>query len=46
MPPRGSAQGIDQCAQTPFLNPDPFQQWHGAESSQGEDQWRELYGPP
>ena len=22
--PRGSTQGIEQCTQTPFLNPDPF----------------------
>ena len=30
--PRRSAQGIEQCTQTPFLNPDPFQQWHGVEN--------------
>ena len=30
--PGGSAQGIEQCTQTPFLNPDPFQQWHGVKN--------------
>ena len=29
---RGSTQGVEQCAQTPFLNPHPFQQWHGVEN--------------
>ena len=27
--PRGDAQGIRCCMQTPFLNPDPFHQWYG-----------------
>ena len=30
--PRGSTQGVEQHAQTPFLNPDPFQQGHGVEN--------------
>ena len=27
--PRGSTQGAEQHAQTPYLNPDPFQGLHG-----------------
>ena len=30
--PGGSTQGIEQCAQTPFLNPKPFQQWYGVKN--------------
>ena len=30
--PRGSAQGVEQCTQTAFLNPGPFQQWHRVEN--------------
>ena len=30
--PGGSTQGVEQHAQTPFLNPDPFQQWHGVKN--------------
>ena len=30
--PGRSVQGREQHAQTPFLNPDPFQQWHGVEN--------------
>ena len=32
MSPKGSTQGIEQHALTPFLNPDPFQQWHGVKN--------------
>ena len=28
----GGSQGIGWCTQTPFLNPDPFQHWHGIEN--------------
>ena len=28
-PPEGCSQGIKTTLQTPFLNPDPFQQWYG-----------------
>ena len=28
-PPDGGSQGIKPPQQTPFLNPDPFQHWHG-----------------
>ena len=31
-PPAGGSQGIGQCTQTPFLNPDPFQHWHGVKN--------------
>ena len=31
-PQGGGSQGITQPKQTPFLNPDPFQYWHGAEN--------------
>ena len=31
-PPDWSAQGIEQCTQTPFLNPVSFQQWHGVKN--------------
>ena len=27
--PQGGSQGVTQPKQTPFLNPDPFQDWHG-----------------
>ena len=30
--PTGGPQGIQQCTQTPFLNPDPFQHWYGIEN--------------
>ena len=28
-PPEGGSRGIKTTSQTPFLNPDPFQQWYG-----------------
>ena len=31
-PPGGGSQGITQPMQTPFLNPDPFQHWHGVKN--------------
>ena len=31
-PPGGGPQGIGQCTQTPFLNPDPFQHWYGVKN--------------
>ena len=31
-PPGGGTQGIGQCTQTPFLNPDPFQHWYRVEN--------------
>ena len=30
--PGGDSQGIGHHTQTPFLNPDPFHQWHGIEN--------------
>ena len=30
--PGGGPQGIGQCTQTPFLNPDPFQCWYKVEN--------------
>ena len=30
--PRWDAQGIKCCMQTPFLDPDPFNQWYGIEN--------------
>ena len=31
-PPGRGSQGIEPPQQTPFLNPDPFQCWHGVEN--------------
>ena len=31
-PPDGGSQGIKPPQQTPFLNPDPFQHWHGVKN--------------
>ena len=31
-PPTGGSRGIESSLQTPFLNPDPFQQWYGMEN--------------
>ena len=31
-PPKGGSGGIKTASQTPFLNPDPFQQWYGIEN--------------
>ena len=31
-PPDGGSQGIKPPKQTPFLNPDPFQHWHGVKN--------------
>ena len=31
-PPEGGFQGIRECIQTPFLNPDPFQSWYRVEN--------------
>ena len=31
-PPTGGSRGIESSSQTPFLNPDPFQQWYGIEN--------------
>ena len=31
-PQGGGSQGVTQPTQTPFLNPDPFQHWHGVEN--------------
>ena len=31
-PPDRGSQGIKTMPQTPFLNPDPFQHWHGVDS--------------
>ena len=31
-PPKGGSGGIGPSSQTPFLNPDPFQQWYGMEN--------------
>ena len=31
-PPGGGPQGKEQCTQTPFLNPDPFQHWYRVEN--------------
>ena len=30
--PGWDAQGIGHCIQTPFLNPNPFQQWYGVKN--------------
>ena len=31
-PSEGGSGGIKATSQTPFLNPDPFQQWYGIEN--------------
>ena len=31
-PPKGGSGGIGLSSQTPFLNPDPFQQWYSMEN--------------
>ena len=31
-PPEGGSRGIKTTSQTPFLNPDLFQQWYGIEN--------------
>ena len=31
-PPTGGSRGVESSLQTPFLNPDPFQQWYGMEN--------------
>ena len=31
-PPKWGSRGIKTTSQTPFLNPDPFQQWYGIEN--------------
>ena len=31
-PPHRGSQGIKPPQQTPFLNPDPFQHWHGVKN--------------
>ena len=32
-PPKGGSGDIKVTLQTPFLNPDPFQQWYGIENA-------------
>ena len=34
-PPNGGSQGVKTTPQTPFLNLDPFQQWHGVKNIAG-----------
>ena len=31
-PPDGGSQGVKPTLETPFLNPDPFQQWYGVKN--------------